>query len=84
MKTTLTIRDDVIRRAKARAALVGKPLSRYVEESLTRTLEEDAPESQSWNEWILGLPEVPHAAVVELRETLNAEDFRTIDPEMWR
>ena len=35
MKTTLNIRDDLYRKAKARAALRGTSLGRFLEESLT-------------------------------------------------
>ena len=34
MKTTLNLQDDLLRQAKARAALRGQPLSRYIEEGL--------------------------------------------------
>ena len=34
MKTTLNIRDELYRRAKAHAALQGKPLGKLMEETL--------------------------------------------------
>lgn len=83
MKTTLNIRDDVIRRAKARAALDGKPLSRFVEDTLARILDEEERETKSWSDWAASLPKVPKKATAELSEMLASPDFRPIDPEMW-
>ena len=84
MKTTIDVRDDVLRRAKARAALRGEPLSRFIEVSLERVLREEEPDSSSWTDWALSLPAVSREAIVELNEALHGPDFRPIDPEMWR
>ena len=84
MKTTIDVRDDVLRRAKARAALRGEPLSRFIEVSLERVLREEEPDSSSWADWALSLPAVSREAIVELNEALHGPDFRPIDPEMWR
>ena len=84
MKTTIDVRDDVLRRAKARAALRGEPLSRFIEVSLERALRDEEPDSSSWADWALSLPPVPSKSIVELNETLRDADFRPIDPEMWR
>ncbi len=84
MKTTIDVRDDVLRRAKARAALRGEPLSRFIEVSLERALREEEPDSSSWADWALRLPRVSSRSIVELNEALRGPDFRPIDPEMWR
>ena len=84
MKTTVNIRDDIFRRAKARAALVGKPLSRYLEDALDRVLQDDEPDTRSWADWAEGLPPVSATAARELEAALEATDFRAVDPEMWR
>ena len=84
MKTTVNIRDDIFRRAKARAALAGKPLSRYLEEALDRALQEEEPDTRPWTEWAETLPPVSAAAVEDLEAALKAADFRTVDAEMWQ
>lgn len=84
MKTTLNIRDDVVRRAKARAALAGKSLSRFVEDSLARIIDEEEPDTSSWCDWAASLPDVPRAAAAELSEEFASAGFRPIEPEMWQ
>jgi len=84
MKTTLIMRDDLVRRAKARAALRGQPLSRYMEESLERALREDEQAPVTVGEWIDSLPKVSKAAANDLKAVLAGPDFRVIDEEMWR
>lgn len=84
MKTTVNIRDDIFRRAKARAALAGKPLSRYLEDALEHVLKEEESDSRSWAEWANSLPAVSEAATADLDSVLKADDFRPVDPEMWQ
>ena len=84
MKTMIDVRDDVLRRAKARAALRGKPLSRFIEVSIEHALREEEPDSSSWADWALSLPPVSSKSIVALNEALSGPDFRPIDPEMWR
>lgn len=84
MKTTLILRDELVRRAKARAALRGQPLSRYVEESLERSLNEDEDSSSSIEEWVNKLPRLSNQACEELNSVLESDDLRTIDPAMWK
>ncbi len=84
MKTTINIRDDVFRRAKAKAALLGQPLSRFMESALEKSLREGEPDSSSWEEWVANLPPVSRKAVEDLRTVFQAPDFRAIDPEMWK
>jgi hypothetical protein len=84
MKTTLNLRDDIVRRAKARAALRGQPLARYIEEGIEQRLEKEEAQPVQLGAWLSTLPKVPEAAVKALDSILNAEDFREIDAEMWQ
>ena len=84
MKTTLVLRDDLLRRAKARAALRGQPLRRYMEDSLERALQADESQSPLAGDWIRQLPAVSSGAVRELETVLGKSDFRAIDPDMWK
>ena len=83
IKTTINVRDDVLRRANARAALRGEPLSRFIEVSLERFLQEEEPDLPSWAEWALSLPTVSRESIAEMNEALHGPDVRPIDPEMW-
>lgn len=84
MKTTINIRDDIFRRAKARAALAGKSLSRYLEEALDRVLQEEEPDTRSWVEWAENLPPVSATALEDMERVLERADFRAVDVEMWQ
>ncbi len=84
MKTTVIMRDDLVRRAKARAALRGQSLSRYLEESLERALREDEKAHVTVAEWIDALPKISKSAARDLKTALAKEDFRQIDEEMWQ
>ena len=84
MKTTLNIRDDLVRRAKARAALRGQPLARYIEEGLERRLELEESDATHLGDWLKSLPVVSDAAAEDLNRAFGAEDFRTIDEAMWQ
>jgi hypothetical protein len=84
MKTTLNLRDDLVRRAKSRAALRGQPLARYVEEGLEQRVLEDEARSNTAESWLTTLPDVPLEAAQELDQKFASEEFRQIDPEMWQ
>ena len=84
MKTTVNIRDDVFRRAKARAALKGMSLSRFLEASLESSLKEEEPDSSSWAEWFDSLPAISSAAAEDLNAFIESSDFRPIDKDMWQ
>ena len=84
VKTTLNIQDELYRRAKSKAALMGIPLGRFLERSLERTLNEDPKNSSgSWSEWATRLPEVPQEDLEQLNAVIGAPDFRAIDKDMW-
>ena len=84
MKTTLKLRDDLVRRAKARAALRGQPLARYIEEGLEQRLEAEEARTGSLGDWLTALPKVSRAAATQLHKAIGSADFREIDEEMWR
>lgn len=85
MKTTLNLRDDLLRKVKARAALRGQPLSRYIEEGLEkRLLEEETHMMIDINEWLKSLPSVSKVATEDLKAAVNTKDFRVIDSSMWQ
>ena len=84
MKTTVNLKGDLLRRAKARAALRGQPLARYMEECLEQRLEQDESQSGSLGQWIDSLPKVSAAAVGDLEKALVSEDFRLVDEAMWQ
>ena len=83
MKTTLNIRHDLYRNAKARAALDGKSLGRFLEESLERMLRNGAEEEVSWSDWAAALPEISQKAAQDLNNAFDSPDFRLVEPEMW-
>jgi len=78
------MRDDLVRRAKARAALRGQSLSRYMEESLERALKEDEKAPATVMEWIDSLPSISNSAAHDLKTVLAKKGFREIDEEMWQ
>jgi len=84
MKIAINVRDDVLRRSKARAALLGQPLSRFMEAALERLLREEEPESSSCADWAANLPTISREAAKDLNSAFSAPDFRPIDPEMWK
>ena len=84
MKTTGNLKGELLRRAKARAALRGQPLARYMEECLEQRLEQDESQAGSLGQWIDSLPKVSAAAVADLEKSLASEDFRQVDEEMWQ
>lgn len=83
MKTTLNVREDLYRKAKAQAALQGISLSRFFEESLERMLQASSVRGVPLTEWAADLPTLSEQAVQDLKNALSAPDFRTIDREMW-
>ena len=84
MKTTLNLRDDLVRRAKARAALRGQPLAKYIEEKLELSLLQDEEQFDTVGKWLDQLPHVSESAANYLTNKVNADDFRSIDEEMWK
>ena len=83
MKTTLNVRGDLFRRAKAQAALRGISLGRFLEESLERMLQDNSKEQGFWSEWAQAQPGLSREAAKSLDDVFMDEDFRKIDPEMW-
>lgn len=84
MKTTLNLRDDLVRRAKARAALRGQGLARYIEEGLEERLEAEESQSKPLGNWLKSLPKISLATLKQLETAIGAKDFRKIDETMWK
>ena len=84
MKTTLNLRDDLLRQAKARAALRGQPLSRYIEEGLEQRLLKEETHMIDTTEWLKSLPSVSKIATEDLKTAVSAKNFRVVDSSMWQ
>ena len=84
MKTTVNIRDDLFRRAKARAALLGQSFGGFLEDALARALQERDAGERSLDDWAKDLPPVSPKAGQDLEKALRDPNFRTVDSEMWR
>jgi hypothetical protein len=84
MKTTINLKDDVLRRAKSRAALRGQPLAQYMEECLEQKLAHDESQDGSLKEWIKSLPKVSPDAISDFEKNISGDDFRAIEEDMWK
>ena len=84
MKTTINLKDDVLRRAKSRAALRGQPLAQYMEECLEQKLAHDESMDGTLKEWISSLPKVSPDAIGDLEKNILGDDFRLIEEDMWK
>ena len=84
MKTTINLKDDVLRRAKSRAALRGQPLAQYMEECLEQKLAQDESLDGSLKEWINSLPKVSPDAISDFEKNISGDDFRAIEEDMWK
>lgn len=84
MKTTLTLSDEVFRQAKARAALRGQSLGKFMEQSLVKALAAGEESQKGLGHWLRCLPRVSPAGAADLEQTLAASDFRRVDEAMWQ
>jgi len=84
MKTTLTISDDLFRQAKAYAALRGQTFGNLIEQSLRKVLLDSPSSRDSSKHWVQDLPRLSASAAADLEKAVNAQDFRTVEPEMWK
>lgn len=84
MKTTLTISDDLFRQAKAYAALRGQTFGNLIEQSLRKVLLDSSSSRDSSKHWVQDLPHLSASAAADLGKAVNAPDFRTLEPEMWK
>lgn len=84
MKTTLTISDDLFRQAKAYAALRGQTFGNLIEQSLRKVLVDSTSMRDSSKHWVQDLPLLSASASADLEKAVNAPDFRTVEPEMWK
>ena len=62
MKTTVNIRDDIFRQAKARAALLGQTFAGFLEDALARALAERDKTGDSMDKWANSLPRISKLA----------------------
>ena len=83
MKTTLTLSDDIFRRAKARAALRGQTFGKFLEQILQKSLAATAGRGPDAGEWMASLPPLPRGAAADLRRIVESPDFRPVDRAMW-
>jgi hypothetical protein len=84
VKTTLTISDDLFRKAKAYAALRGQTFGNLIEQSLRKVLLDSTLSRDSAKHWVQDLPSLSSAAVADLEKAVKARDFRSVDSEMWK
>jgi hypothetical protein len=84
MKTTLTLPDEIFRQAKARAALRGQSLGKFMEQSLVKALTENDETQPGVGPWLRSLPRVSPTAAADLEQTLAESDFRQVDEAMWQ
>ena len=84
MKTTINLKDDVLRRAKSQAALRGQPLAQYMEECLEQKLAQDESLDGTLKEWINSLPKVSTDAISDFEKNISGDDFRAIEEDMWK
>jgi hypothetical protein len=84
MKTTLTLSDEIFREAKARAALRGQSLGKFMEQSLVKALAENGETQRGVGPWLRSLPSVSPTAAADLEQILAASDFRRVDEAMWQ
>lgn len=82
MKTTLTLPDDIFRKAKARAALRGQTFGKFLEQTLQKTLA--ASEEHGSGDWLQALPKLPRGAAADLQRVVESADFRAVDQAMWQ
>lgn len=68
MRTTLTIDDDVLDRARAIADQENRSLGDVVSERLRKSFEAAGPTLESWN----GFPQLPRRGAVVTMQMVNA------------
>ena len=79
MKTTVELPDDLLRRAKAQAALQGRSMKDLLTQALRAHLDGPA-DRQGWRR-VFGKARPEQVAEVD---AAVAEDLETIDPDTWR
>lgn len=83
MKTTLDIPDDLMRRAKATAALKGQSLKDFVTVALKEKLARKQEVLEAERGWRMAFGKVSRKHVREV-DALIREEFSKIDPEEWK
>jgi len=82
MKTTIEIPDSIYRIAKARAALMGIPMTKYVSDALQDKARAAESDESGEPPWMRGFGELSDLHDETRRiNTLTAHEFSEIDPE---
>ncbi len=68
MRTTLTIDDDLLERARAIADHENRSIGDVVSERLRKSFEPSGPELETWN----GFPQLPRRGAVVTMQMVNA------------
>ena len=84
IKTTLTISDDLFRQAKAYAALRGQTFGNLIEQCLRKVLLDSTSSRNATQHWVQNLPHLSSSAAADLEKSVNALDFRPVEPQMWK
>lgn len=81
MKTTLDLPDDVLRNAKATAAVRGESLRDYVAAAIESRLRYDAPARRDGWRSVFGLARATEVGGVD---RILSRDLETVDLAEWR
>jgi len=83
VKTTLDLPDEIVKDAKASAAIRGETLRDYVAGALEARLQHETARKRSHAGWrsVFGVARRADVAAVD---RIVARDLETIDPEDWR
>lgn len=80
MKTTVEFPDDLLRRAKAQAALQGRSMKELLIQALRDHVDGSSPDREGWRR-VFGKARPEQVAEVD---AAVAEDLETIDLDAWR
>lgn len=81
MKTTLEMPDNVLRKAKAKAAERGIPLRQFVTEAVEEKLAAPQPTEKPWMRSFGELRHL-HKETLKINKIIE-EEFEQIEPEDW-
>lgn len=83
MKTTIDVRDDLYRRAKAAAAMRGETVKDFITSAIADRLEREAAQQASGRGWRRAFGRATPEQVSEV-DAIAAREFEEVDPEEWR
>lgn len=81
MKTTLEMPDNVLRKAKAKAAERGIPLRQFVTEAVEEKLVASQVKEKPWTKMAGQLKHL-HKETVRIQKLID-DEFEQIEPEDW-